>query len=338
MRAAVYPASRDPADVRVETVPDPEPAPGEALVRVEACSVNHRDLWKLEGTRDRGADFVGGADVAGVVEELGPTPEGSVTVDPGDRVLLCPLLTCRSCRFCREGPENFCAEYDSYDGGFAERCVVRADRLLSVPDHVGFVEASTLPVAYMTAWRMLDRADVTAGDLVFVPGATGGVGVAAIQLAALRGAETIGTSTSAEKLSRLESLGCDHTVRTADPEEMTERVREIGPVDATLNHLGGPYGRVGMEVLRRAGTQVVCGRTAGGTSELDLWNTYWNHKTLRGSTLGTQNDLDRVLEFLSSGQLDAIVDDTYPLAETATAFRAMDDREIFGKAVVTPQK
>lgn len=342
MHAAVYPESGVPGDVRVETVPDPEPEPGEALVRVEACSVNHRDLWKLEGTRETGTDFVGGADVAGVVEAVEPAPEPasgrSATVEPGDRVLLCPLLTCGTCRFCREGPENLCAEYDSYDGGFAERCVVRTDRLLPLPDDVGFVAASTLPVAYTTAWRMLDRADVTAGDRVFVPGATGGIGVAAIQLATLRGAETIGTSTSAEKLARLEPLGCDHAIRTGDPEEMVERVGEIGPVDATLNHLGGPYGRVGMEVLRRAGTQVVCGRTAGETTELDLWDTYWHHKDLLGSTLGTQRDLERVLGFLADDEFDAVVHDTYPLSGTAAAFEAMDDREIFGKAVVTPQE
>lgn len=336
MRAAVYPDSGVPADVRVETVPDPEPDPGEALVRVEACSVNHRDLWKLEGTRETGADFVGGADVAGVVEEVEPVPGRSPPVDPGDRVLLCPLSTCGTCRFCREGPENLCAEYDSYDGGFAERCVVRADRLLPLPEQVGFVAASTLPIAYMTAWRMLVRADVTAGDRVFVPGATGGIGVAAIQLATLRGAETIGTSTSAEKLERLEPLGCDHAIRTGDPEEMVEAVSEIGPVDVTLNHLGGPYGRVGMEVLRRAGTQVVCGRTAGDTAELDLWDTYWNHKDLLGSTLGTQGDLERVLGFLADGEFEAVVHDTYPLSGTAGAFEAMADRELFGKVVVTP--
>lgn len=337
MRAAVYPDSGDPADVHVETVPDPDPAPGEAVVRVEACSVNHRDLWKLDGTRERDSGFVGGADVAGVVERVEPADGGSAPVEPGDRVVLCPLLTCGTCRFCREGPENYCEEYDSYDGGFAEQCVVAADRLVPLPEQVGFVEAATLPVAYMTAWRMLERADVTAGDRVFVPGATGGVGVASIQLASLRGAETVGTSTSARKLERLAELGCDHTLRTGDPDEMVEGVAEIGPVDATLNHLGGPFGRAGMAVLRRGGIQVVCGRTAGETADLDLWDTYWNHKGVLGSTLGTQPDLERVVGFLAAGEFEAVVYDTYTLSRTAAAFQDMEGRDIFGKAVVTPQ-
>lgn len=336
MRAAVYPDSGDPADLTVETLPDPDPAPGQAILRVEACSVNHRDLWKLEGTRETGDRFVGGADVAGVVERIEPGGR-EPPVEPGDRVLLCPLLTCGTCRYCREGPENLCAEYDSYDGGFAELAAVEADRLLALPDCVDFVEASTLPIAYTTAWRMLERADVTAGDRVFVPGATGGVGVATIQLAGLHGAETVGTSTSARKLDRLRELGCDHAIETGDPDEMVERVKNIGPVDTTINHLGGPYGRAGMEVLRRGGTQVVCGRTAGDTTELDLWDTYWNQKTLRGSTLGTQPDLERVLAFLAADAIKSVVADTYPLGDTAGAFLDMTHRDLFGKAVITPQ-
>lgn len=336
MRAAVYPDSGNPADLTVETVPDPDPDPGQAIVRVEACSVNHRDLWKLRGTRETGDGFVGGADVAGVVERVEPGRRGP-SVEPGDRVLLCPVLTCGTCRYCREGPENLCAEYDSYDGGFAERAAVEADRLVALPDGVDFVDAATLPIAYMTAWRMLERASVTAGDRVFVPGATGGVGVATVQLAGLRGAETVGTSTSARKLERLRELGCDVTMETDDPDEMVDRVEDIGPVDVTINHLGGPYGRAGMEVLRRGGTQVVCGRTAGDTTELDLWDTYWNQKTVRGSTLGTQPDLERVLSFLADHAIEAVVAETYPLAETAAAFLDMTRRDLFGKAVVTPQ-
>ena len=203
MRAAVYPASGEPTDLTVETVPDPDPDLGQALVRVEACLVNHNDPWKLKGTRETdGENFVGGADVAGVVERV--EHDGTVSsIDPGDHVLLCPLKTCGTSRYCREGPENYCAEYDSYDGAFAERCAVEADRLIRLPDGANFVAASTLPVVYMTAWRMLERASITADDRVFVPCATGGVGVTTVQLAGFRGAETIWTSTSEQKLKRL---------------------------------------------------------------------------------------------------------------------------------------
>jgi NADPH2:quinone reductase len=337
MRAAIYPESGDATDLVVELVPVPDPDAGQAVVRVKACSVNHRDLWKLEGVRETEAQLIGGADVSGVVEQVEPAPGSTPSVEVGDRVLLCPLLTCGRCRYCREGPENFCAEYDSYDGGFAERAVVETDRLLVLPDGVDFVAASTLPIAYMTAWRMLERADVTAGDRVFVPGATGGVGIATIQLTRLRGAEAIGTSTSAQKLEKLRQLGCDYTIETGEPDEMVDYVGGIGPVDATINHLGGRFGQAGMEVLRRGGTQVVCGRTAGDTTEVDLWDTYWNHKGLLGSTLGTQPDLKRVLGFLANGSIEAVIADTYSLTETSEAFLDMSNRELFGKAVITPQ-
>jgi NADPH2:quinone reductase len=90
-----------------------------------------------------------------------------------------------------------------------------------------------------------------------------------------------------------------------------------------------------MEVLCRGGTQVICGRTAGNTMEIDLWNTYWNHKDLLGSTLGTQPDLERVVDLFSKGALDAVVYDTYSLANTAQAFLDMSSRKIFGNAVIT---
>lgn len=336
MRVAAFTDLTGPDGVELLDRADPTPGDGEAVVDVRACSVNRHDLWILEGdsamVEEDQLPFVSGLDVAGVVAETGP----GVDLEPGQRVLLCPNETCGVCEYCREGPENRCREFSLYHGGFAERATVDADRLLPLPEEVGFADAAALPTSYLTAWHMLRKADAGAGDLLFVPGATGGVGVALVQLADAMGARTVGTSTSPAKLERLRELGCDHTVESADPEEIRAAVADVGTVDATLNHLAGPYTEVGFRVLKRGGRQVVCGRTAGSETTISVAPFFLSHHELLGSTMGTQPELARLVDLVAGGDLDPVVGGTYPLEDTGRAFADMQDREAFGKLVVEP--
>jgi NADPH:quinone reductase-like Zn-dependent oxidoreductase len=336
MRAAAFTSLTGPDGVEVVEQEAPEPGDGEAVVDVRACSINRHDLWILQGDSamvDEGQlPFVSGLDVAGVVYDAGP----GAAVDRGDRVLLCPNETCGVCRYCREGPENLCENFSLYHGGLAEQAPVTADRLIPLPRDLSFSDAACLPTAYLTAWHMLRKADATAGDLVFVPGATGGVGVAAVQLAQVLGAEPIGTSTSERKLERLHDVGCNHTVHSGDPEEITEEVGAIGPVDSTLNHLSGEFTEVGRAVLKRGGTQVVCGRTAGEDCTFASAPFFLSHQEVVGSTMGTQPELVQLVDLAASGAFDPVVGETYPLTETGEAFRDMAERDAFGKLIVEP--
>lgn len=338
MRAAAFTELIGPDGVEVIEQEIPEPEEGEAVVDVRACSINHHDLWILNGdsamVTEGATPFVSGLDVAGVVHETGP----GAGVSEGERVLLCANQTCGTCRYCREGPENLCQSFMLYHGGLAERALVDGERLIQIPESLPFEQAATLPTAYLTAWHMLRRAAVDAGDLVFVPGATGGVGVAAVQLAKVKGASTVGTSTSGAKLARLSELGCDHTIHTADPDEMTREVRSVGEADAVLDHLAGEYLHVGNKVMRRGGTHVVCGRTAGGRPEFQASPFFLQHQTIEGSTMGTQPELERLVELTEAGAFEPVVGNTYPLEQTGRAFHDMNERtpELFGKLVVTP--
>lgn len=336
MRVAAFTDLTGPDGVELLERDDPTASDGDAVVDVRACSINRHDLWILEGdsamVEEDQLPFVSGLDVAGVVAETG----AGTDLQAGDRVLLCPNQTCGVCEYCREGPENHCEEFSLYHGGFAERAVVDADRLVPLPDSVGFVDAAALPTAYLTAWHMLQTVDASAGDRLFVPGATGGVGVAVVQLADVLGARTIGTSTSAEKLERLRDLGCDHTIQSSDPDEIRDAVARIGPVDATLNHLAGPFTELGLRVLKRGGRQVVCGRTAGDESTVSVAPFFLDHHELVGSTMGTQPELARLVDLVADGAFDPVVDDTYALAETGRAFADVQDRDAFGKLVVEP--
>lgn len=336
MRAAAFTELTGPDGVSIVEQPTPEPGPGEAVVAVGAAAVNRHDLWILQGdsamvdTDD--LPFVSGLDVAGEVSAVGSGVSG---VEPGDRVVLCPNQTCGTCRFCREGPENLCESFSLFHGGLAESALVRADRLIPLPESVDIETAAALPTAYMTAYQMLRRAEVGPNDLVFVPGATGGVGVASVQLAEIFGANTIGTSSSADKLEQVEALGLDHAIQGTDPDTLRTAVEDIGAPDAVLNHLGGSYTDLGLDVLRRGGRMVVCGRTAGGRSEINIPDLFLRHKRIIGSTMGTQTDLQTLCSLVADGKLSPEIEATYPLAETGDAFRAMENRETVGKLLVT---
>lgn len=330
MRAAMI---TEPGTIQVTETETPSIGTGDARVRVEAAALNHRDNWRLAGSRDQPFPYIPGSDVAGVVDEVGPGVDG---VEPGDRVVICPMSTCGTCRFCREGPEHHCSSFSVFDGAFAEYCTVEADRLVALPNSVGYVEAAALPVAYITAWRMLTVADVGPTDRVFVPGATGGVGLAASQLAHIRGASVIGTTRWERKVDRLEALGVTWPICADDPETIRRAVEEIGTVDATINHLGGPFTTLGVEVLRRGGVMAVCGRTAGNSSEIDNRTLYWQHKSIVGSTLGTQTDLETLVTLVADGRLEPVIGHRFDLGDIDRAFEVMDQGDVFGKIVVVP--
>lgn len=338
MRAAAFVYGEDGSPTtEVRELNDPDAGPGEAVVRVEACSLNRSSIWQLQGAEFE-EPMVSGSDVAGVVESLGPGAAETRGLAEGDRAVLCPNVTCGACPGCREGPETRCHEFALYRGGFAERCVVEAERLVSLPDTVSFVEASVLPIVYMTARRMLGVAGVESGDRVFVPGATGGVGVAAVQLADVLGAEVVGTTGSVAKAERLPALGVDHVVVSDDPDELREELPALPAFDAVLNHLGGPFTAVGLEALRRGGTMVCCGMTAGWESTVEVATLAWDQKRILGSTMGTQEDLSAVVDLVADGTLDVetIVHGEYGLDEVPDAFEAMEGREHLGKLVVRP--
>lgn len=334
MHAAAFTDLVGPDGVDLIEQPDPTPGDGEALVDVKACSLNRHDLWILDGDsamiRGESLPFVSGLDPAGVVRAA---PADS-DIEAGDRVLLCPNQTCGTCDRCREGPENTCEAFSLYHGGFAEQAVAPAHRLIPLPESLSFAAASALPTAYLTAWHMLGKADVTAGDRVFVPGATGGVGLAGIQLGNVLGATTVGTTTSESKADRLAQFA-DEVVVGSDEEILVDGAGESS-ADAALNHLSGPFTDICGRVLRTGGTQVVCGRTAGATLDQHAAPFFLAQQAILGSTMGTQPELERLVSLAAEGRFEPLVDATYPLAETGAAFADMKTRDAFGKLVVTP--
>ena len=328
------------ADVlRVEEVTDPLIGPGEALVRVRACALNHLDLWQRSGLRRVVIPMphISGSDVAGVVAES--TVSG---IAAGTRVMLQPGISCGRCAACLSGRDNECPQYEvlgyrNHPGGYAQLVKVPAQNLVPIPDNISFVDAAAFPLTFVTAWHMLvTRAQLQRGEDVLVLAAGSGVGQAAIQIARLLGARVVATAGSDAKLEQARALGAAEVINhhTQDLAEEIKRLTDRRGVDVVFEHVGRATWARSVRSLARGGRLVTCGATTGGDAAVDLLALFSKQLSILGSYMGTKSELLRAAEFFFSGQLKPVVDRTYPLDEAAAAQQRLEHSGQFGKIVL----
>lgn len=338
MKAIRFHAHGGPDVLRYEDVAEPIAGPGEAVVRVRACALNHLDLWQRRGIERVRIPFphISGADVAG---EVASVPGGELAV--GRRVMLQPGLSCGRCAACLDGHDNECHAYDVLgyrsNGGYAEYVKVPVQNLVAIPDAIGFVEAAAFPLAFLTAWHMLvTRAALRAGEDVLVLGAGSGVGQAAIQIARLHGARVFATAGSDEKLARARQLGAYEVVNHSS-QDVPAAIKAFTAgrgVDVVVEHVGTATWDRSVKCLARAGRLVTCGATTGHDAQVDLRFLFGRQLSLLGSYMGRKSELLRAAPFFFAGQLCPVVDRTFPLSEAAQAQRRLESRQQFGKIVL----
>ena len=337
MKAAVLREHGGPDRVAIERdFPDPVAGEGDVVVAVKACSLNYHDVFTRRGMPGIRVQMpcIMGLDVAGEIATVGPGVSGWRT---GDRVLIDPINRV-------EGG----LMGETVHGGLAELCRARAHQLVAIPDGVSFADAAALPVAYGTALRMM-RANghVAAGEKVLILGASGGVGVCCVQLAKLAGAEVIACAGSDEKAARLARLGADKTINYTSHDFVEEVHRLYGKparrgrgtdrgVDVVVNYTGGDTWVKSLRCLRVGGRLLTCGATAGYDPTEDLRFIWTFELTIKGSNGWTRGDIVELLELVRDAKLDALVDRTFALDDVREAMRVIEDREVFGKIVVTP--
>ena len=326
-------------------LPDPVPGPGQALVRVRACALNHLDLWVRQGNPAYTISLphVLGNDVSGILEALGPDAEAP-RLKPGDAVVASPGISCGVCSRCLEGKDNLCDSYailgaDGGWGGYAEFIVVPARNLLPMPSRLSFEEAASYPLAFLTAYHMLKTlAEVRSGQTVVVVGAGSGVGSAAVQIAKHLGARVLAASSSEAKREAALALGAD-AVLACPPERLSKAVRAAvgrGGADAVLEHVGGEIFPEAVRCLRPGGSLVTCGATAGPEVPLDLRFVFFKELRLLGAKMGTFEEFRRLTELFERGELKPVVDRVFPLADARAAHEYLAARKQFGKVVLRP--
>ncbi len=342
MKAIVLHGHGDIDQLKYEQLPDPTPAPDEALVRIKATSVNRIDFFVRGGYPNFQFDFphVPGADIAGVVEEVGPEVR---QFKKGDRVLAWPLVACGDCEACRKDRRGLCLNWQYFGmhrkGSYADYVNVPEASLLPLPDDVSFKEAAALPVAGLTAFHALDSVgQLKKGETALLWGGSGGLGTFAVQIAKELGARVVTTVGRDAKRAALEGLGAG-LVLNHHTDDVAAAVREYtdgAGVDLVLDAVGAQTFPVGFELLKKGGRLLLCGKLTGMDVSLSLHLTYLRHVSIHGLYLGERDELATLLDWVRAGRVKPVIDQTFALKDAPEAQRRMAAGEQLGKLVLLP--
>jgi 2-desacetyl-2-hydroxyethyl bacteriochlorophyllide A dehydrogenase len=342
MKAVQLVSHGAPGKFELRELPEPAPAPDEVVVQVQACGLNHLDLWMEQGALPVPVNLprTGGGEIAGRIVAVGADVKDW---QPGNEVVVQSNVFCGECEFCRRGEESVCLRGQllgvQRDGGFAEKAVVPARALVRMPPGVDFDTAAALALAGSTAMHMLtNRAQVRPGDWVLAMGASSGVGSAAIQIAKGLGGRVISTGSTPAKRDLARQLGAEFAVDSTDPAWPAEvrRLTDKRGVDVVVEHIGGEVLPKVFECLARNGTVVTCGATAGNKVTLNLWPLFVKQQRLTGSYNLNTVDLVATLGWAAAGKLKPVIDSIFPLDRTAEAYAHLRSRNVLGKVLIEP--
>lgn len=316
--------------LKLTQLPAPKPGPHEVLVRLEAASLNYRDVMLVNGPfyREISLPIVPVSDGAGIVQEVG---DAVARFKPGDRVttLFKSRWLAGAMRPEWEGAEiGGPAEGVMRDfGAFDAYSLVRA------PSHLNSLQAATLPIAAVTAWQALEQARITSGQTVLILG-TGGVSIFALQFAKLRGAKTILLSSSDEKLARAKALGADIGINyTKTPQwgaVVREAARNIG-VDAVIETVGGSTFTQSLEAVRMHGFIGVVGFLGGFDTQLPLAQVVMKRVRVQGISVASLEQHERMIDAIETARLEPVLDQVFGFEQLPAAFEHMQAGRHFGK-------
>jgi len=342
MKAVRFHEHGGPEVLKYEDAPEPKIQANEVLVRIKACALNHLDLWLRMGVRDwkLSMPHIVGSDISGEVAEVGSLV-GRVKV--GERVLLCPGISCGQCEACFKGLDSACRSYTMFgvmvDGGYAEYVKSPEANVVPIPSGLTFDEAAAVPLVFTTAWHMLfGRAGLRPGEDVLVIGAGSGVGSAAIQIAKLVGSRVIATAGTDAKLEKARQLGADEVINHTK-QSIADEVRRLTGrrgVDVIVEHVGAAVWEACFNSLATYGRLVTCGVTSGAEVKLNVQALYGRQRTILGSFMGGKAELMDALKFIAERKLKAVIDSAFPLQDAATAQKKMESRDFFGKILLHP--
>jgi NADPH2:quinone reductase len=313
-----------PDELELADIPPPAPGPGEAVVRIKAAALNFFDLLIIAGKYQHKPPFPfsPASEFAGIVESIGP---GVTEFAPGDRVM---------------GSTGWGAARESLAAG--------TDRLVKIPENLDFERAAGLTVTYATTlYGLRERGALKPGETLVVLGASGGVGLAAIEIGKIMGARVIACASSEEKLAFARSHGADETVNYAS-EDLRDALKRLGGargIDVVYDPVGGAYAEPAVRSLGWEGRYLVVGFAAGEIPRLplnlvllkscDIRGVLWGAWALRDPQ-GQRALMIDIVRWCSEGKLSAHVHAVYPLAETAKALKDIADRKVMGKIVLRP--
>lgn len=339
MKAAVFYGPDQP--LKVEEVPDPNPGPGEVLVKVAGCGVCHTDLHYIDHgvPTFKQPPLILGHETSGTIAGMGSGVSGW---KEGDRVLLPAVYGCGQCAMCRTGRENVCERMvmfgNNVDGGYAEFILAPAKDILALPEEIPLVAGAIIADAVTTPYHaVVNRGRVKPGDQVVVFGC-GGIGLNVVQIAAAVGASVIAVDIIDEKLNWAERLGAKMTLNAKNFERIDKEIRKLtgGGADVGFEAIGNPQTQAQtFASLRTGGRFVMVGYSAQRMS-LDAGRVMYREMEIVGSLGCRAVDYPRVLDLARQGKIkvEELVTATYPLEEINVAFDGLRRGEGIRSVVV----
>jgi NADPH:quinone reductase-like Zn-dependent oxidoreductase len=333
----------DPSVLVWEDVAMPRPERGEVLVKVLATSINHLDVWVRRGMPGFPVPFprILGCDGIGEIAELGA---GVSHLKIGQKVVLEPGYSDDELRdqAAVEGWDHLLPDYgirgEHSDGFDAQYVAIDARYLCPLPDGLDPLAAAAVPLVFLTAWGMIERAEVEPDDTVLVIGGASGVGSAAIQIASHLGARVLATAGSAAKRDLCQDLGAEEAIDHSDA-NWPKRVKDLTDgegVDVVVEHVGPATWKGSMRSLAREGRLVTCGGTTGAEVAITLPHLFIKNQTIMGSTMGPASALPVIFDRIARGHYRPVVARTMPMSDAAAAHRMLEAREVAGKIVLVP--
>jgi len=312
-------------NLKVEEVPSPRPGPGEVLVEVKASALNYPDALLVQGLYQvkPPLPFSPGMELAGIVKEVGADVRG---VSAGQRVIASPGR-----------------------GGFAQECVVAADRVTPLPASMDFETGSAFLLTYCTSLHALhDCGGLKPGETLVILGAAGGVGTSAIEIAKAMGARVVAAASSEDKLAFCRKLGADETIDYGAV-DLRQRILELTSgkgADVVYDPVGGAYTDAALRATAWRGRLLVIGFASGVIPQIklnllllkerSLVGVYWGDWTQRDPQ-GQRRNVERLAAWFAEGKIKPAVSERVSLAEAPAAMTRILHRKVMGKVVVLPQ-
>jgi NADPH:quinone reductase-like Zn-dependent oxidoreductase len=299
-------------------------------------ALNHLDVFITRGLPKRPLPAILGSDGAGVVDGVGA---GVQTVRVGDEVILYPIVSCGHCAACQAGQEVHCPEMailgEHTDGTFQDALVVPAAICHPRPAHLSFEQTAALPLAWLTAWRLLfTRGRLQSGDWLVVVGVGGGVATACVLLAKAHGLHVIATSRDEAKRARALELGADLALPSGGFAKAVQQATGGAGARAVVDTVGPATFDDSIRSLGREGMILTVGATSGPKLELMLPRMWFRHLSLVTSTMGNHSEFINMLDDVNTFRLEPPVDRVFGLTDGAAAFAHLESGEQFGKVVL----
>lgn len=340
MKAVVFYECGGPENIQIAEVPIPKATYGEVLIQVKACGLNYFDLLVLNGPSDDNYSFPfwGGADIAGVIAEVG---KGVNPSRVGERVIVNPSLYCGQCKSCLSGEESLCDHYgiigDTRPGGFAEFIAVKERDVVCLPETISFEAGAAVPLVFQTAWRaLITQANLRPGEDILILGASGGVGSASVQIAKLAGARVFAVTSDSEKAKQLKTLGADFVLnrKAGDFWSKLSQLTEGQGVDVVIENVGATTWKSSLDHLKKGGRLVSYARTTGNFAQIDIKQIFWNQLHIIGSTMSNHREFVEVTNLVFQGKLTSVIDKVFVFDESRLAYERLASGDHFGKVII----